>query len=158
VFTVAMPGLMAGVVPFLITGGWKGSGAPVAPQILGIALIVAGLAVLAHTIGRFVVEGRGTPFPGAPTTNLVVGGLYRYVRNPMYLAVAATIVGQALLLGRPLLLAYAAFFLAVVYTFVRLYEEPVLTHRFGERYERYRRSVPGWIPRRPPLDGRDASG
>jgi protein-S-isoprenylcysteine O-methyltransferase Ste14 len=80
----------------------------------------------------------------------VVGGLYRYVRNPMYLAVAATIVGQALVLGQLLLLPYAVAFGVVVYAFVQGYEEPTLRRRFGHQYEEYRRSVPGWWPRRRP--------
>ena len=70
----------------------------------------------------------------------------------MYLAVAAAIVGQALLLGRPVLLGYAAAFLVVVAAFVRLYEEPTLRRRYGEQYEAYRRAVPGWWPRRSPWD------
>ena len=97
---------------------------------------------------RFVVEGIGTPAPVAPTEHLVVGGLYRYVRNPMYVAVTAIIVGQALVLGWPALLLYAAAFVAVTATFVRLYEEPTLRERFGAEYEAYRRAVPGWWPRR----------
>jgi len=97
---------------------------------------------------RFAIEGLGTPFPGAPTEKLVVGGLYRYVRNPMYLAVTATILGQWLLLDRPVLLAYAITFAAITYAFVRGYEEPTLQARYGTEYERYRASVPGWWPRR----------
>ena len=65
----------------------------------------------------------------------------------MYIAVAAVIVGQALLLGQTELVVYAAAFLAAVATFVRLYEEPVLSRRFGDDYERYRRAVPAWRPR-----------
>jgi protein-S-isoprenylcysteine O-methyltransferase Ste14 len=113
-------------------------------------LIVAGVGVLLHAFLRFVVEGVGTPAPVAPTEHLVVGGLYRYVRNPMYLAVAATIVGQALVLGRPVLLLYAAMFGVAVYSFVRGYEEPTLRRQFGDEYEEYRRAVPGWWPRRRP--------
>lgn len=147
-FLVAAPGVVAGLVPWLLTGcdahDWW-----LPARIAGVALIVAGAAALIHAFARFVLDGLGTPAPVAPTETLVVGGLYRYVRNPMYLAVAAIIVGQALLLGQPLLLPYAAGFLAVVYAFVRLYEEPVLSRRFGEQFESYRRSVPGWIPRRP---------
>ena len=75
---------------------------------------------------RFVVEGLGTPFPAAPTKNLVVGGLYRYVRNPMYLAVIAIILGQAAILGSAVLLVYAAIFWVIVASFVRFYEEPTL--------------------------------
>lgn len=83
----------------------------------------------------------------APTERLVVGGLYGYVRNPMYVAVAAIICGQALLLGRPGLYAYAACFGVAVWCFVHWYEEPVLATRFGPQYEAYRRAVPGWRPR-----------
>src|SRR5689334_9521934 len=103
-----MPGVVAGLIPYLITDGWVGSGAPVALQVCGAVILAAGLGVLAHTVIRFVVEGLGTPFPGAPTTNLVIGGLYRYVRNPMYLAVMAIIVGQAAILGSVSLVVYAA--------------------------------------------------
>ena len=99
---------------------------------------------------------RSTPAPIAPTERLVVGGLYRYVRNPMYLAVGATIVGQALLLGRWVLLAYAAVFGLVVAAFVRGYEEPTLHETYGEEYEAYRRAVPGWWPRRTPWRPGDA--
>ncbi len=115
-------------------------------------MLVAGLLVLVHAFVRFVLEGTGTPAPVAPTERLVVGGLYRYVRNPMYLAVAGIIVGQALVLGQLALLLYAGAFLAVTAMFVRGYEEPTLARRYGAQYERYRRAVPGWWPRRPPPD------
>ena len=83
----------------------------------------------------------------APTASLVVGGFYRYVRNPMYIAVASIILGQALLLGQPVLLAYTALFLLVA-SFVHWYEEPTLHCRFGAQYDAYRRAVPAWRPRR----------
>ena len=78
----------------------------------------------------------------------MVRGLYRHVRNPMYLAVTAPILGQWLLLARPVLLAWALVFAATTYAFVRGYEEPSLQARYGEEYERYRAAVPGWWPRR----------
>ena len=90
---------MAGLVPWLLTG-WQVEDAPLGVRILGALLIALGVGFLLHAFTRFVVEGLGTPAPVAPTERLVVGGVYRYVRNPMYLAVAATIVGQALLLGQ----------------------------------------------------------
>ena len=121
-------------------------------RALGV-LLLAGSIALVHAFARFVVEGAGTPAPVAPTERLVVGGLYRHVRNPMYVAVAAVIVGQALLLGRPVLLAYAAAFGVAVWAFVRWYEEPTLERRFGAEYEAYRRAVPGWRPRRRPWAG-----
>ena len=96
---------------------------------------------------RFAVEGLGTPFPAAPTENLVVGGLYRYVRNPMYLAVIASILGQAAILGSASLLAYAAILWFTVASFVAFYEEPTLSSEYGEQYATYRRAVRGWWPR-----------
>ncbi|MDQ3792223.1 MAG: isoprenylcysteine carboxyl methyltransferase, partial [Actinomycetota bacterium] len=98
----------------------------------------------------------GTPAPVAAPERLVVGGVYRYVRNPMYVAVLTAIVGQALLLGRLVLLLYAAAAWLVVAAFVRLYEEPTLARRFGADYEVYRRAVPAWRPRLRPWepDGR----
>jgi protein-S-isoprenylcysteine O-methyltransferase Ste14 len=120
---------------------------PGALRLAGLVLVVMGAAVLFSAFARFVLEGRGTPAPVAPTQHLVVGGLYRHVRNPMYLAVTAIIVGQALLLGRLELLAYAALFLATTAAFARWYEEPALQHQYGAEYEGYRRAVPGWWPR-----------
>jgi protein-S-isoprenylcysteine O-methyltransferase Ste14 len=145
-FLVVAPGIVAGLVPWLLTG-WDSSGPPAWLAVLGAALVVAGAGVLLHAFARFVVEGRGTPAPVAPTERLVVGGLYRHVRNPMYVAVGATIVGQALLLGRPWLLAYAAAFWLVVAAFVSGYEEPTLAARYGDEYAAYRRAVPAWWPR-----------
>jgi protein-S-isoprenylcysteine O-methyltransferase Ste14 len=146
-FFALAPGVMAGLVPYWLTG-WEAKDTWTPLVVLGAVLIAAGLVVLVHAFVRFVVEGVGTPAPVAPTEHLVVGGLYRYVRNPMYVAVTAIIVGQALVLGRPALLLYAAAFVAVTATFVRLYEEPVLRERFGAEYEAYSRAVPGWWPRR----------
>lgn len=148
VFLLLAPGVAAAVVPWLLTG-WSvdESFAWLPLQLVGALLIVAGAAVLVHAFARFVVEGLGTPAPVAPPEQLVVGGLYRHVRNPMYVAVASTIIGQALLLGRPVLLAYAALFMAAVAAFVRWYEEPTLTRRFGAEYAAYRRAVPAWHPR-----------
>ena len=110
-------------------------------------LVAAGAAVVLHAFWRFVVEGIGTPAPVAAPQHLVVGGIYRHVRNPMYVAVLAMILGQALLLGQPVLLAYAALLWLVFASFVRFYEEPTLAARFGEDYDAYRRAVPAWLPR-----------
>jgi protein-S-isoprenylcysteine O-methyltransferase Ste14 len=147
-FLVLAPGATAALIPWLLTG-WRERMPPPHPTIrlAGLVLIVVGAAVLLSAFARFVLEGSGTPAPVAPTQKLVVGGLYRYVRNPMYLAVAATIVGQALLLGRLELLAYAAVFLATTAAFARWYEEPALREQYGLQYEAYRRAVPGWWPR-----------
>ncbi len=152
VFLVVAPGVVAGLIPWLLTG-WHARGPMpywVPFWIAGGILVAAGVVVLLQSFVRFVVEGLGTPAPVAPTERLVAGGLYRYVRNPMYLAVAAIILGQALAFGQVILLAYAAAFALAVAAFVHWYEEPTLRRRFGEQYEAYRRAVPGWWPRRKP--------
>ena len=145
-FFAVAPGVVAGLVPWLLTG-WEVADEWWPPvRVLGALLVLAGATVLVHAFARFVVEGLGTPSPTAPTEKLVVGGLYRYVRNVMYIAVTTTIVGQALLLGSVGLLVYAALMWAVMAAFVRLYEEPTLARRYGARYEEYRRAVPAWWP------------
>jgi len=153
VFLVIAPGTVVGLFPWLITG-WQAGDPGLAEMTAGAVLTAAGCGVLLYAFGQFVIEGIGTPAPPAPTDRLVSRGLYRYVRNPMYLAVLAGIAGQALLLGRPVLLAYAAGVLAAVFAFVHWYEQPTLTRRYGSQYLEYCRQVPGWIPRvrarRPP--------
>jgi protein-S-isoprenylcysteine O-methyltransferase Ste14 len=153
-FFVLAPGVVAGLLPWWLTG-WRVRH-PQPPwvwaplRVAGGVLIAAGVAVLVPAFVRFVAEGAGTPAPVAPTQHLVVGGLYRYVRNPMYLAVVATIVGQALVLGQPALLGYAAAAGAAMAAFVHGYEEPTLHRQFGAQYQAYRRAVPAWWPRRRP--------
>jgi protein-S-isoprenylcysteine O-methyltransferase Ste14 len=152
-FFAVAPGVMAGVVPWLLTG-WEAYDMPLALRVVGGMLTALGAAFLIQAFARFVIEGLGTPAPVAPPERLVVGGIYRWVRNPMYVAVIATILGQALLLGRPVLVGYAAVFWAITASFVRFYEEPDLALRFGADYEDYRRSVRAWLPTRPGADTR----
>src|SRR5215217_6935663 len=121
-------------------------------RVLGGVVLVAGLIALVQAFVRFVVEGHGTPAPVAAPERLVVGGAFRHVRNPMYVAVLAAIVGQALLLGQLGLLVYAGITWLVVAAFVRFYEEPALARRFGADYEAYRRAVPAWWPRLRPWE------
>jgi protein-S-isoprenylcysteine O-methyltransferase Ste14 len=144
-FFALAPGVVAGLVPYLITG-WEGD-APSALRVLGALVTAAGAAVLLHAFARFVREGLGTPAPVAPTRHLVVGGLYRYIRNPMYVAVVACIAGQAALFGHAGLLVYAVVMLLTFVAFVKGYEEPTLHSQFGAEYDAYRRAVPGWWPR-----------
>jgi protein-S-isoprenylcysteine O-methyltransferase Ste14 len=149
VFFVVGTGIMVSLIPWLLAGWQVREPAPYWALILvlGVVLLVAGLIVLVQAFVRFVVEGFGTPVPIAAPDLLVVGGLYRNVRNPMYVAVLAAIVGQALLLGQLGLLLYAATLWLIVAAFVRWYEEPTLARRFGADYEAYRRAVPTWWPR-----------
>ena len=151
-FFALAPGTVAGLVPWWLTR-WRVGGAVLpgalggVQRVAGAVLLAAGAAVLVHAFARFVAEGRGTPAPPAPTARLVVGGLYRHVRNPMYLALVAAIAGQALLLGQAVLLGYALPVAAAVAAFVHAYEQPTLSRRFGAEYEAYRRHVPAWWPR-----------
>ena len=151
-FFLVAPAVVAGLIPWWLSG-WAAS--PVWPPIraFGVLLIVTGVPALVYSFVRFVVEGVGTPAPVAPTEHLVVGGLYRHVRNPMYVAVLAVIVGQALILGEAILLAYASIAGAAMAAFAHWYEEPALFRRFGEPYETYRQNVPAWWPRITPWRG-----
>ena len=151
-FFALAPAVVAGVVPWLLTR-WDVHAWWLPARVLGAFALAASAAVLVHAFARFAVEGVGTPAPVAPTAHLVVGGLYRFVRNPMYVAVVGAVVGQALLFGRIVLLAYACVLAFVFALFVRLYEEPTLRRQFGDEYESYRRGVPAWRPRLRPWRG-----
>src|ERR687890_903841 len=128
-FFLVAPGVVVGLIPWALTrwqvreplSYWASA------RVLGGVVLLAGLIALVQAFVRFVVEGLGTPAPVAAPERLVVGGAYRYVRNPMYVAVLAAIAGQALLLGRLILLLYAAAAWLAVAAFVRFYEEPTLT-------------------------------
>ena len=154
VFFVVGPGLVAGLVPWLISG-WQVR-EPVSPlaiirMALGGVLLVLAIVVLVRAFARFVMEGRGTPAPVAPPERLVVGGDYRFVRNPMYLAVITAVLGQAMIFGSLGLLVYAVALWVITAAFVRWYEEPVLLRRYGDEYERYRLTVRAWLPRLRPF-------
>jgi protein-S-isoprenylcysteine O-methyltransferase Ste14 len=147
-FLVIAPGTVAGLLPQWITG-WQSQPAPdgwVLARILGVALIATGVAALVSEFARFALQGIGTPAPIAPTRRLVVGGLYRYVRNPMYLAVIAILVGQTLLLASVTLFAYTVAVALTMAGFAHWYEEPALLAQHGAHYQAYRDTVPAWIP------------
>src|SRR5262249_30806175 len=146
IFFALAPGVVAGLIPWWLTG-WRFESIWPPLRVVGALLTVAGAAVLVSAFARFVTEGIGTPAPVAPTRHLVVGGLYRYVRNPMYIAVVSAIVGQGLLFGQAGLFVYGAVAGAAMFAFTRLYEEPYLAETYGDEYEQYRRNVPGWRPR-----------
>jgi len=153
VFFALAPGVVAGVVPWLLTR-WQSASTHRVAQVAGGALLAASLPLLVSSFVRFVRDGGGTPAPLAPTERLVVTGAYRHVRNPMYVAVVASIVGQGLVLGRPVLYGYGALALGVMAVFVRTYEEPTLLAKYGDAYEAYRSAVPAWWPRLRPYGER----
>jgi protein-S-isoprenylcysteine O-methyltransferase Ste14 len=150
VFLFAAPGLLGVFIPWYTTG-WH-MDEPLLGfeplRWLGGALILVGAAVLLDSFARFVLQGRGTP--AYPTARLVVSGAYRYMRNPMYLAVAALIAGQGLLIGCLPLLTYALAFGVVTHLFVLVYEEPTLRSTYGAQYEAYAADVRRWLPRLTP--------
>jgi protein-S-isoprenylcysteine O-methyltransferase Ste14 len=154
VFFLLGPGLEAGVGPWLLTrtGVWAGGDWPPAVRAVGVVLMAAGLAVLFGVFAAFVREGAGTPSPAAPAGRLIVGGAYRYVRNPMYLATALVIVGEGLGFAQPILLIAAAVYVATLAAFGRMVEEPRLAQRFGAPYDEYRAHVPAWRPRLTPYN------
>jgi protein-S-isoprenylcysteine O-methyltransferase Ste14 len=145
VFLVVAPGTVDGVVPWWITG-WRGESG-VALRVVGGLLAAGGVAVLVESFVRFALRGLGTPAPVFPTRHLVSGGFYRHVRNPMYVANVAIILGQALWFRSVPLLEYAAIVWAAFHLFVILYEEPTLRDTYGAEYDAFRAHVPRWIPR-----------
>ncbi len=148
-FLLIAPGSVAVLVPWWICQ-WRFE-APLLGfpplRVVGVLLIAAALPVLLDSFARFALQGVGTPAPVFPTRHLVVTGLFRYVRNPIYLAVTSLILGQGLLFGSIRLLLYGAAMWAGVHAFVRVYEEPTLRKSFGLEYEEFSANVPRWIPR-----------
>ena len=156
IFLVVAPGTLAIYVPWAVTH-WRFSPALLgffSLRIIGALMIAAGLPVLLDSFVRFAIQGLGTPAPIAPPQQLVVTGLYRRVRNPMYLAVSLLIFGQGLLFGSVRLLRYGLLVWLAFFTFVVLYEEPALSRKFGKEYEDFCLHVPRWIPRLKSLDPR----
>jgi protein-S-isoprenylcysteine O-methyltransferase Ste14 len=149
IFLVIAPGIVAGYVPWRLSR-WH-VGVPqlgtTSLRLVGVLLIVAGLAVLLDSFARFALQGLGTPAPIFPTRHLVITGLFRYVRNPMYVAVVALIFGQGLLFGSVRILEYDIAVWIGFYLFVLIYEEPTLRRTFGAEYEEFCANVPRWIPR-----------
>ena len=148
---------MAGVLPYLLFG-WSINQPLLGffdTKFIGICTILIGLSCLFDCFGRFALEGRGTPAPVAETEILIASGLYRFVRNPMYVAVLTIVLGEGLLFGNSLLLLYATTLWIVFHLFIRLYEEPHLSRRFGDSYKEYCANVRRWLPRPKPWNRSD---
>lgn len=141
-FVVLMPGVVAGYVPLRLVNFSSPAAGPASAA--AAVVILAGVAALAWCVFDFFAAGRGTLAPVDPPRQLVVRGLYRFTRNPMYNAVALILAGEALLFRSTVVLWYAAVVAALFHLFVVFYEEPALTSRFGDGYRDYRRAVPRW--------------
>jgi protein-S-isoprenylcysteine O-methyltransferase Ste14 len=154
-FFCIAPATVAGWVPWLLTR-WQ-SRPPLfdgaASRWIGAALVAGGTVMVVECFARFALKGIGTPAPVAPTRHLVVSGLYRHLRNPMYVGVVLAILGQALWLGSVTLLIYAAAVWVAFFLFVLAYEEPALRRQFGAEYDAYCAQVPRWLPRLTPWRG-----
>lgn len=148
-FFALAPGTVAALIPYALTG-WRVEGAFTGSAmgcVVGAVLILGGVASLVESFARFALVGLGTPAPVAPPTQLVVSGQYRHVRNPMYVAILAIVLGQALVLGSIRLAAYAVLVWLVFHAWIVWYEEPKLTRTFGPSYRAYREKVRRWWPR-----------
>jgi protein-S-isoprenylcysteine O-methyltransferase Ste14 len=149
VFFFVAPLTVAGWLPYAISN-WQ-----IGPPLFGLAgsrpfgaaLLMLGIAGLIDSFARFAWQGRGTPAPIAPPELVVVSGLYRYARNPMYISIISAIAGQAFVFGDIRLLQYAAVVWLLFHLFVIGYEEPTLRLQFGRSYDAYRAHVPRWLPR-----------
>ena len=150
-FTLVIPGSATVWIPWLIVAHRVPSEltAPLAVRFLGLVLMTAGAALYSSCLWGFVFSGRGTPAVWDPPVVFVSKGPYRFVRNPMYLAIVSILLGEALFF-RSTILAWMAFGFAVgFHLFVVFYEERTLKQRFGASYERYCSQVSRWLPRWP---------
>ena len=150
IWTILLPGIVAGYVPWRFFGLGQTQFDLTSPtQFLGLVCIGLGVVLLAACIFEFARSGRGTLSPADPPRQLVVRGLFRYVRNPMYLSVTMIILGEALVAHSVALAVYWAVWFVGANLFVIGYEEPALRQRFGESYDQYTQRVARWIPRFP---------
>ena len=157
IFLALAPGTVAVLIPWWISR-WRFESSSIGwlpIRFIGGLLIAGGAAVVLDSFARFALQGLGTPAPIFPTRHLVITGLYRYVRNPMYVGVVTMIVGQGLMLGNVAVLEYGAFVWLGFHLFVIAYEEPTLRVSFGSEYEAFCAGVPRWIPRLSPWRGPD---
>ena len=147
-WTILLPGVVAGYIPWRFFGLSHVQLDITNPlTALALLLIAAGAALLIACTWEFAARGKGTLSPVDPPKELVVQGLYRYVRNPMYLSVSTIVLGEALLARSRALVVYWVILFVAANLFVMLYEEPALRRQFGESYTRYQEGVGRWLPR-----------
>jgi protein-S-isoprenylcysteine O-methyltransferase Ste14 len=146
-FTILQPGMVAGLVPYLLAREkWVTAFDVITLRTTGgIFLFLAGFLIMIYCIVRFATEGKGTLSPADPTRKLVVSGLYKFSRNPMYIGVMLMLIGEAVTTGSQTLWIYALIIFICFHAFILLHEEPRLKKVFGESYEAYRKEVRRWI-------------
>lgn len=147
-FTIVQPGVVAGLVPYLLL---RYFGYEIVPthlstrHYIAATVLLGGFAIMTACILRFATEGKGTLSPLDPTKRLVINGLYRYSRNPMYVGVMAMLAGEAVFWWSIELAVYAVVILGVFNAFIMLHEEPRLRREFGPEFEDYTSRVGRWI-------------
>ncbi|HEY1902014.1 MAG TPA: isoprenylcysteine carboxylmethyltransferase family protein [Terracidiphilus sp.] len=158
IFLLVAPGTFAVAIPWWISRWHVHASFPgfTAIRIAGALLITAAAVFVMETFLRFALQGIGTPAPIAPTMRLVVTGSYRYVRNPMYIAVVSLVLGQGLLFGNAGVLMYGLCAWLATHLFVVFYEEPTLQRSFPDDYRTFSAHVPRWLPRLTPWNGHGA--
>jgi len=124
-------------------------------SIVGLMILLIGLATMILTIRMFIQLGEGTLAPWSPTRKLVIFGLYRYMRNPMILGVSLVLSGESILFRSYRIAVWLAVFFLTNHFYFLLSEEPGLEKRFGREYLEYKRNVPRWIPRLTPWNPQD---
>lgn len=147
------PAITVVYLPFWITRFSIPAGEPGWQIVIATTLIVTGVVPAFESMKRFIVVGRGTLVPTVPTEHLVASGMYRYVRNPMYVDILIALAGEAVLFRSRDVVVFAVLLWLGFHLFVSLYEEPTLTRRYGEEYARFKRHVPRWLPRLTPWSG-----
>jgi protein-S-isoprenylcysteine O-methyltransferase Ste14 len=147
-FTILQPGIVTGLIPYLILGGPEPEVFEKTPgpfQIIAIIIFLAGVVILLYCISMFAVKGRGTLSPADPTKKLVISGLYKYSRNPMYIGVMLILIGESLFFSSIPLWIYSVFIFLAFNLFIVLHEEPRLENDFGAEYQQYKKSVRRWL-------------
>ena len=138
-----LPTMVAILAPPLIASidPWRGQ-----LWLPGLVVVLAGAFILVWCVRDFYVSGKGTLAPWNPPKNLVIVGLYRFVRNPMYLGVLLLVLGWSLFLVSPIIAIYAIVLILGFHLRVTIYEEPWLEAQFGEAWRVYKNTVPRWLP------------
>lgn len=147
-FTLIVPGFVVGFIPIkILLPGWEICALNIPHgRYIGVLFLVLGGAVYARCVWDFAWTGKGTPAPIDPPRTLIVGGLYRYVRNPMYVGILTILLGEAIFLESTTLCVYTISIWGMFNVFILVYEEPHLRAVFGASYVRYSSQVPRWIP------------
>lgn len=147
-FTILQPGLVAGLAPYWIL---KSAGIPIftvhdrLQHYLAIILFLCGFIIMLLCILRFALEGRGTLSPADPTKKLVISGLYKYSRNPMYVGVMLMLIGESVYYNFSGLWVYTLCIFIAFYLFILFFEEPRLRRDFGDEYRQYCQRVRRWL-------------